>query len=104
MTLLEVCDKVSASLIIKRLSMREGTSIKYTVNMQGVMCYDKERTEGRHTWYGLFPKKPLILNKDVNVAIQELCDKISNTRIESGVKTLDVGKVEKGNFCILGVW
>ncbi len=91
-----MCDKVAVTLIIKRLSMREGASVKYIVNMQGAICYKG--------FAGAFPRKLSIINENVNVAIQELCDRISNTTIKCGYKTLDVGKVEKGNFCIMGVW
>lgn len=102
MTLLEVCDRVNATLVIKRLNMREGANVKYTVNMQGAIYYGEESIE--RGFVGVFPKKPLVINEDVNIAIQELCDRISNTTIKCGHSTLDVGKVEKGNFCIMGVW
>lgn len=102
MTLLEVCDEVDATLVIKRLNMRKGASVKYTVNMQGAIYYGGEFVERR--FVGVFPKKPLVINEDVNVALQELCDRISNTQVKCGHNILDVGKVVKGNFCIMGVW
>ena len=106
MTLFELCDKLGATLVIKRVSSKssrkksEKGKIRYAVNIQCARLYpDRERSRIYDTH-----QTAMITGEDVNKILYDLCTKVSNKFIRCGHKEFVVGLVEKGNFSILGVW
>lgn len=100
MTLLELCDKLGATLIMKRLPIKiSGVKAKYSVYIQGARLY-KDYVHLRCA----DPEIACITGIDVNKALYVLCDKVSNKYIKCGCREFQTDKVEKGRLAITGVW
>lgn len=101
MTLLELCDELHATLIIKRLPIKvTGGEVRYSVNIQSARLYT---TPNCDSWAP--HKVARVIDPDVNVALNKLCNTITGNYIQYRYNNeVYVEKVERGNFSILGVW
>lgn len=100
MTLLELCDKFRTTLIIKRLPEKPGKSqVRYSAQLQNTIL----QTSLPRLW-GDSKKRACATHEDINKALYNLCEKISNQYVVSSHKGCKVGEIEKGNLAIVGVW
>lgn len=97
MTLLELCDKLKADLVIRRICNTNG--IEYTVKIKGVIVH----ADIPH-WDDHSNQIAFVRDKDVNTALYRLCDKISGMVVMNSTDNFFVKEVVKGDLSVLGVW